>query len=109
MIGNKRTFDADSLPGRLAWSYDCVCAIGALPVSDHVKSRLLAVFRLWLRNGGELALSDFAAAYLIQPNGRLMPFFRFAARYAMNHKRWQINGLGDIGKVQLIKALSHHD
>lgn len=100
------TFSASKLTGRMAWSYHAVCAIGSLSVSNRTKRCLIAVFRLWGGDGGELELSDFATNNLIQSNGRLMPFFRFAARYEMNREKWRIRGLGQRGEMQLIKEFA---
>lgn len=108
MIGSKVTFPASTLSGRMAWSYQSVCAIGALPVSNRTKQTLLSVFRLWLDSDGEIGFSEFAAKNLIQSNGHLMPFFRFSARYKVNREKWKIEGLGKRGEEQLIKAFKHN-
>ena len=104
MYKTSHTFLAASLAGRMAWSYQSVCAIGSLPVSNGTKNKLVSVFRLWYKGSSEPDLSDFALNHLIQANGRLMPFFRFAARYETNRSRWRIDGLGDRGEEELIKV-----
>lgn len=86
----------------MAWSYQCVLAIGGLPVSQRTKNILLPHFRVWLGNNNEIRLSEFALNHLVQSNGHLMPFYRFAARYNVN--RWYIPGLGKKGQDELINA-----
>lgn len=100
---SKFSFPASTATGRMAWSYQSVCDIGSLPISNRTKRTLVSVFRLWLKDG-ELELSEFASKNLIQDNGKLMPFFRFAARYEVNREKWYISGLGKKGEEELVKS-----